>query len=327
MPTTNRSGDALSEKQSGGSLEFAAPRYWPVWIGLGLCWLLHMLPFRLQLYFGGLLGRGFYYIRAKYRRITRSNIDVCFPEWSEEQKTQCVHDHFKSIGMSLPEVAYAWWASEKRLHALDVVEGLEHLEAARAPGCGVILLAAHFTTLEIAGVLLGVFNGPIDAFYRPPRNKLLDKVMREGRSRASECLIPSNDFRAAIRSLREGRTIWYAFDQHLKQAKGSMMVSFFGKPSLTHPALRTLAKRTGAVVVPFHSVREVGRKLRYVLRLGPALTNFPSGDAEADLLRLNKIIEGMVRDAPAQYLWTRDQFKHKLAEHSGAEATSVSTSH
>ena len=285
-----------------------------------------MLPIRVQLRLGGLLGRGFYWIRPKYRRIARMNIDRCFPHWSEEQKASCIRDHFQSIGMSVPEVANAWWASEKQLQPLNVVEGSEYLDAAHAKGRGVVLLSAHFTTLEITGILLGLFRRPVDAFYRRPRNKLVDRVMRKGRSRAIERLIPSNDFPAAIRSLREGRTIWYAFDQHQKQARGSMMIPFFGEPSLTNPALRTLVKRTGAAVVPFYAVRVVGRRVRYVLRFGPELAEFPSYDCGADLLRLKQILEGMVTTAPAQYLWTRDHFKYKLAGQPVADIGAVSVS-
>jgi len=47
----------------------------------------------------------------------------------------------------------------------------------------------------------------------------------------------------------------------------------------------------------------------YEVRLLPALEDFPSADAVRDLERINKILEGWIREQPEQYLWIHRRFK------------------
>ena len=63
-------------------------------------------------------------------------------------------------------------------------------------------------------------------------------------------------------------------------------------------------------MLPFFHHREGDR---YVLRIAPALADFPSHDAAADTARVNAAIEAMVREAPAQYLWIHRRFKRRPA--------------
>jgi KDO2-lipid IV(A) lauroyltransferase len=110
------------------------------------------------------------------------------------------------------------------------------------------------------------------------------------------------------RALKNRRAVWYAFDQNYG-LKNSVFAPFFGIPAATNTATSRLAELTGAAVVPF-----VTRRLAdgtYVQRIEPALQGFPSGDVQADAARLNVLIEGWVREAPEQYLWTHRRFKDR----------------
>lgn len=76
----------------------------------------------------------------------------------------------------------SWWWSKERLAKLAHIEGLEHLQAAQQQGQGVILMALHFTTLEVGAALLGQQH-TIDGMYREHKNALFDFVQRRGRER------------------------------------------------------------------------------------------------------------------------------------------------
>jgi len=69
-----------------------------------------------------------------------------------------------------------------------------------------------------------------------------------------------------------------------------------------------LAQRAGAPVLPFYSERLPGTQ-GYVIRVGPPLDNFPSGDDVADATAINRAIEVQVRRTPEQYLWGHRRFK------------------
>ncbi|HET7369648.1 MAG TPA: LpxL/LpxP family Kdo(2)-lipid IV(A) lauroyl/palmitoleoyl acyltransferase [Gammaproteobacteria bacterium] len=286
--------------------EFLKPRYWLLWIALGLLRLAVLLPYRVQRPLGFALGRLIRLAAGRRRRITRVNLERCFPEMTAEARGRLERRHFESLGLGVIELGMCWWASEERLRRLVRVEGLEHLHAAQAGGRGVILLTAHFTTLEIGGAMLTLFVR-LHMMYRPNRNPLLDAVIRAGRERRAERGIPRDDVRALLRSLKQGIPIWYAPDQGYR-GKNSVSVPFFGVPAPTNPATARIARVSGAPVVPFFVERLDGAE-GYLIRLLPALDDFPAGDETADAARVNAVLEQGVRQRPAQYLWSHDRFK------------------
>ncbi len=207
------------------------------------------------------------------------------------------------------EFALGWWAPDAKLRDLVTMEGLEHLRAAFERGHGVILLSAHFTTLEIGGRFIAMQAGdlPLNAMYRPNENPVLERAIRDRRTRQFGTPIGRDDVRAMLRALRRNEAVWYAFDQNYRR-KHRVFAPFFGVSAATNTATSRLAQTTGAAVVPFYTRRLPGT-CRYVQRIDPALEGFPGDDAEADAARLNALIEGWVREAPEQYLWTHRRFR------------------
>ena len=101
--------------------------------------------------------------------------------------------------------------------------------------------------------------------------------------------------------------IWYAPDQHHRGAQCAQ-VPFFGRPAATSLATPRLAELGRAAVVPYQP-RRLPNGEGYEVRLLPALEDFPSADAVRDLERINKILEGWIREQPEQYLWIHRRFK------------------
>ncbi|MEM7281474.1 MAG: LpxL/LpxP family Kdo(2)-lipid IV(A) lauroyl/palmitoleoyl acyltransferase [Pseudomonadota bacterium] len=291
---------------------FLAPRFWPTWLGLGLMRLLYLLPFSAQRGLGKFVGSLTYYVMTKRRRIADKNLSLCFPDWDQATKDEVIKENFKNLGQAIFETALTWWGSEKRLANLEEVEGLHHVTDALNQGKGVILLSAHFTTLEI-GCRLLLLHVQFHAMYRSHDNPLFGEIMRKNRERLANVAIPKNEVRQLIRSLKSNNAVWYAPDQAYR-GNNSILVPFFGVPAPTNPATSRLAKMTGAPVIPFFSERNE-QTGKYHLKILPPIENFPTGDVAADAVTTNAIIEAQVRRAPEQYLWTHRRFKPLTAEH------------
>ncbi|WP_296252878.1 lipid A biosynthesis lauroyl acyltransferase [Pseudomonas sp. UBA4194] len=291
---------------------FLHPRFWALWSGLGLLWLTVQLPYAVLVQLGRLLGWGMYRVASERRRVAGRNLELCFPHLPSVERKRLLKENFASTGIAFFEMAMSWWWPKARLAKLAHIQGLEHLQEAQQAGEGAILMALHFTTLEIGAALLGQRH-TIDGMYREHKNPLFDYVQRRGRERhnADSLAVEREDVRGMIKLLRKGRAIWYAPDQDYG-AKQSIFVPLFGIPAATVTATTHFARLGKARVIPFTQER-LADGSGYRLVLHPPLADFPGETEEADALRINQWVEQAVTACPEQYLWAHRRFKSRPA--------------
>lgn len=302
--------DPVSDNESTAGLR--SPRFWPSWLLMGLGWLLARLPYRFQMALGRGLGNIAYRVIGERRRIAEINLRLCFPELGEQARRQLLRAHFRSVGMGAMETALCWWGKRERIAPLADFEGIEHLEAAAERGHGIILLSAHFTALELgvrmAHQRLADLGYITTAMYKAPHDPVVDHVMRTRRElHIGGSSIRDDDVKGLLRALRRKDAVWYAADQKPPKRLG-VVVDFFGQPARTHIALSRLARVSKASVVPFFTVRKTdGTGYRLIVK--PAITNNLGVGESEDALRINAMIESVVREAPEQYFWLHQRFK------------------
>ena len=287
-------------------LSLASPRVWGSWIGVGTAWMAARLPLAWLMGLGRLLGSAGYYLARSRRRITEVNLRLCFPELSEAERRRLAREAFVHTGVSLAEMTLVWLNPRRRLEHRFTLTGLEHLERAQALGRGVILLAGHFSCIDVA-------SGPVsrvtelDVMYRQNKNPVWEWLQVRGRRHYFEGVIERDDTRQVLRRLKAGRTVWYAADQDYGR-KHSVFAPFFGIPAATITATARLARFNRSPVVFLTQYRNL-RSLTWEARFHPPIEDFPSGDEVADATRINGIIEAAIRERPEQYLWAHRRFK------------------
>lgn len=288
------------------TLALLHPRHWLLWLGIILWWLISQLPYPCLRGLARLLAPILRKAGKSRRRIISRNLELCFPQLSTAEREKLLNDNFFSTAMALFETGMAWFLPQWRLRRLFTIEGLEHLRA--DDGQGVIMMAMHFTTLDIGAAFLNI-SASIDGMYRPHKNPVFDYVQRKGRERHnlhSEA-IPRDDVRGMIRTLKRGRAIWYAPDQDYGP-KQSVFAPFFGVEAASVTATAKFARLGKARVVPFVQTRLPGNQ-GYKVTIYPPLQAFPVGDERDDAERINGFIEDRINEQPEQYLWAHRRFK------------------
>ncbi|MBT4132650.1 MAG: LpxL/LpxP family Kdo(2)-lipid IV(A) lauroyl/palmitoleoyl acyltransferase [Candidatus Marinimicrobia bacterium] len=283
------------------------PRHWKTWLLFLPLRLLSRLPFQLQLSIGRRLGQWGLPLLTRRREIARINLKLCFPTYSEQQINQLLLQHFKSLGMYLFESTLGWWGARKKLEPLISISGLEHLDQALQRGKGVLLFSAHFTTLDLSGIMLAT-RRPIHAVYRPNENPIIDHIIKSGRERTLASTIPRDNIRQMVKLLKNGEVVWYAMDQNFSH-KGMVFSNFFEIPAATNTATSRLVKLTGAAVIPFFAYRKKDQS-GYELKLLPPL-EIDGNHTQSETDQLNQLIEEAIQYSPEQYLWIHRRFKDR----------------
>lgn len=293
-------------------LSFLHPRYWLLWFGIGLLWLLvTTLPYKMLLKVGATIGRLLMKVVKKRAKTAARNIELCFPQLSQQQRDQILADHHESLGIALFETGMAWWWPQWRLDKLVTFSGLEHIENAKAQGKGVLLFATHSFCLEIGGRLFSTHMRPT-AVYRPHNNPVMEYLQVSGRTRATD-LIHKRDIRGMIRALNNGQAMWYTSDQDFGRRKAVFVPFFAVKDAATVVGASILTKGSNSDVIPYHVIRRADGS-GYEIELGAPLEGFPSGDNEQDAIFSNKVIENSITKAPGQYMWLHRRFKTRPNE-------------
>lgn len=274
---------------------------------MGVLRLICALPRSLSMGIGRLIGHITHAAGGSRRAIVRRNIELCFPELSAAERNALAKAHFIALGMSIIEMGLGRWGSDELHLKIGKLEGVEHLDAAIDSGKGVILLSAHFTTLEIMGRVLTLNCPPFDAVYRKNRSDFITELLRTGREVSADDTIEKRDIKKMVRNLRKGRPVWYAPDQSYDR-KGSEVIEFFGVPSMHTTATSALARLGKAITLPFFPKRlEDGS---YVFKILPPLEDFPSDDEIGDTRKYIEVLEEHIRECPEQYFWIHRKFKN-----------------
>jgi len=262
------------------------------------------LPYPVVRRIGELAGALAWLLAVPRRRVTRTNLRLCFPQWSEAQRRAVARGHFRYFMRSFFERFIFWHGSPQRIRQLCRLEGVEHFERHR--GRPLILLVPHFVGLDAGGVRLSL-EARCASMYAAQKSRALNEAMTRGRVRFNDgrMLLRTEGLRPAVKALREGLPFYFLPDMDLG-ARDAVFVPFFGVPAATVTSVARLARITGAAVVPLvTTMTDDG----YVARFHPAWEDFPGDDLEAATRRMNAFIEERVLEMPAQYLWSHKRFK------------------
>jgi KDO2-lipid IV(A) lauroyltransferase len=255
---------------------------------------------------GTLLGLITYAAGHERRYITTVNIALCFPELDARAQHALVRHSFIDNGIGLIETATGWMRSAGHFQQQLVMKGTEHLDAALATGRGVLLLGAHYSTLDFGANLLSV-NYPFAVTYRPHGSPLFDFFMLRGRVSNCNGVFDRYDIRGMYRHLKQNKILWYAPDQDYGP-EGAVYVPFFGQRAATLTAASRIAGFNNSPVVLVRQHRD-NRHKRYTLEFTSLTPPLPSGDELVDATTINAAVEQAIRQQPSQYLWMHKRFK------------------
>jgi lauroyl-KDO2-lipid IV(A) myristoyltransferase len=297
--------------QPGFQFKFLLPQYWGWWLVVLLLWLYSFTPKWIKTRLANGLGSIAWRRNKRRRDIAQLNVDWCFPELSASQRQQMVRQNFQLTIRVMLDYGLLWWASRWRIKRNIVIEGMEHIEAARAAGRNIILLTGHTVPLDFGAAAMTI-DLPMVGLIKETRNPLMEWLMTRGRTRfqGRVHLRDVVGMRPVIRDIKQDYAFYYLPDEDLTHIKGGDWIwsPFFGVQTATITALGRLSKVSKAAILPAMTYYN-HRLQKYQVVIHPMLEDYPTGDDEADTHRMNQILESMIRQNPEQYMWTLRIFK------------------
>jgi len=156
-----------------------------------------------------------------------------------------------------------------------------------------------------------LYGFPLHYMARPIDNQRIDALVNGYRCLSGNRPIFKNESaRVMLKVLKDAGTIGILADQNTMPEEATF-VDFFGMAASTTTGIARVALHTGAAVVPGYAVWDE-RIRKYILRFEPPVELMRTGDMERDVLentkKFTKVIEGIVRKYPEQWVWVHGRW-------------------
>lgn len=272
--------------------------------------VVRLLPRRISLAAGALLGRLFHGLYGARRELAVKNMRMALPSRTEAECRAILRSAFEHAGRHVIDMLNFAALRPDEITRLVEVEGGEHVERAMAGGKGVMFFSGHFGYWELQVMAHAVRFKPMVLVVRPLDNPLLERLLERIRTRVGTRLVTRKGaVRGLLRALREQASVGLMIDQHMHD-RSAVTVEFFGRPSATTSALAALALRTGAPVLPVFTMPLADG--RYRVAYGPPVPPPPAGDADPVRTwtqRCTDVLEAYVRRHPELWLWMHRRWR------------------
>jgi len=263
-------------------------------IGAVVGWLLSVMPNEL-------------------RRVSRINIDLCFPQLSASCRRRLLVRSLVECGKTALEFAPLWlWPEDRILALIKRAPGRAHLDDLLNRGKGVILLIPHLGAWELASIYVSMCFAqkfPVTGLYRPPRLSGLDAMIRRARERFGARMVPTTltGVRTLYQTLHDGGIVGVLPDQE-PGTGNPVFAPFLGVPANTMGLVSKLMARTRAEAVYVYFTRlPSGRG--FEVHFSPASTAVGDDDLRIATQSLNEGVEVCVKRHPEQYQWGYKRFR------------------
>ena len=283
--------------------------YAAVWLILKI---LGLLPRSFARFVAALIARAIYALLPELRRTAQFNLQLAFPDWGIERRRAVIRGMVRNLGWMAAEFARFPRYSPQNIADAVILDGHENFLAGQRRGKGVLYLTGHIGAWELSSFAHAVYGFPLHYMARPLDNARVDALVNQYRGVSGNRPIFKNESaRSMLKILRESGTVGILADQNTMPEEGAF-VDFFGKTACTTTGIARVALHTDAAVVPGYAFwdESIGK---YRLRFEPAVELVRTGDAERDIFvntqRFAKVIEGIVRKYPEQWVWVHARWK------------------
>lgn len=251
---------------------------------------------------GGLLFR----LDSKRRNRTYSNLELAFPEWSNQDRDRVAKGVFRHFGLVAADFFRTPLRSTQELLDNVEVQGMENFDEAESMGKGILALTGHMGNWERFGHWATSIGRHLSVVARDAnQSDVQNRVAKIREHTGIEVLSQGNSARSILVKLRQKKIVALLPDQNADE----IFVPFFGRMAGTVLGPAVLHQRTGAPLLPSYCVRTGVGKYRVIVRPAIDLENTVH-DLAVVTTQVNAALESVIREYPEQWLWMHDRWKN-----------------
>ena len=269
-----------------------------------------ILPRKLALYIGRILGSFFYYVIPLRKSIAIKNLGIAFPEWDMSKKKYILYSCYRHYGMVL--VDFFRLPLIKRRRDKKIVQiPIESLELFKKNDGGIIM-SGHLGNWEYIGPALGINQIDCAGVAKIQHNSTSNQFFNELRSSENFKIIPvGGGSKLMIETIQEGNYLGLISDQNAGW-KGTKTQFFNHTVSVPKGAGAFYLKTNTPILLGFCILStDFQYNLSFQELNVEGLSNNSNEAIEEINQRYSKLLEEAVRKYPQQYFWFHRKWARK----------------
>lgn len=241
----------------------------------------------------------------KSKKIIDKNLNIFSQNINVLNKKKIIKNMWRNYGMTFIEYIFLEQICKKDNNI--ILKGKENLLHIKENNKPVIFVSGHFANFELMSMEITKHGVPLATIYRPLNNIFLNPLMEYLRKKN----ICKNQIKKGIKGVREAiefinkkHCIALMIDQRVSEGE---KISLFGKEALTTTLPAQLSIKYNLDIVPVYIKRLENNnfEIEFKNRINPS--DFHN---KLDLTKkLNKVLEGMIKINPDQWIWTHNRWK------------------
>lgn len=281
--------------------------------------ILCALPESVAVVIAKTMGAIWWHVLRYRRSIILENLQRAFPELSNAERKKLGSRATVHLSRTLLEFFRIPRFVQRGFQGYAREEDLDCVHRAKKEGKGVLVIAAHTGSFELAVAAFGRSVAPIHLVVKPFPAPVDAFILRVRASAGLQMISAKNAVKPILSALKRNETVVFAIDQNATRSIG-VFVDFFGVPASTMSAVATLAARTQSPVVAALPYR--AEEGTHVLKMHPAIPWEEQATREETIVhmtqRYTQVVERAIREHPAQWFWTHKRWKTRpLSEKEG----------
>ncbi len=241
----------------------------------------------------------------KSKRIIKKNIEIYSKDISNFDEKKIVNGMWKNYGMTFIEYIYLDKLRKKSDEFL--IHGENNISNVIKNNKPVIFVSGHFANFELMSMIITKKKISLATIYRPLNNIFLNPFMEYLRKKfvcKNQIKKGISGVREAIKFIKKNNSIALMIDQRVSEGE---KINFFGKPALTTtlPAQLSIKYNLGIIPVFIKRVGDENFEIKFLNEINP--DNYKN---KTELtIKLNDILEKMIIENPAQWIWSHNRWK------------------
>ncbi len=284
----------------------------------GFGFIIRHLPVGLALAIGRAIGILAYYFDVKHKSIAYANLRMAFADSKSPNEIKKITKKlFKNYGQNFIELfRLPLINTADKFKEFVTMEGIDNVTESLKKGNGVILLAMHFGSWELANLTCAMFGYAYKVLVKSQtKYSKLDELLNSYRACGGSVVLSRGiQTRDLVKSLKNNEVIGMVVDQG---GKDGVLVPFLDRQAAMSVGAIRLALKLETPICFSVIFRERGPYHRLIINKPLVLDN--TGDLEKDIVsnfnKIKQFMEKYIHEHPSEYMWFYKIWKYSKETH------------